>query len=244
MGLGRGSLKWMGVVAVVAGCDAEDGTAEMSAADGSIFETSEPVDAAQVDTAPASLCALGCTPISVEGAPYGVTFAQPEDGRTSLAGGEAPDGVWNLRATEVYASGAFVDGIAVTFGNAGETAGRAIFGGDAMALVLDLHLDVTVDVFGTSGSGIGRGKVELGGCYERVSGELRGALGTCASGFPEGTAPPESVGFEFAGGDAPLRIGVTLSQGTLISLLPPDQQAAASAVIVGPMYLVATFERP
>ena len=43
---------------------------------------------------------------------------------------------------------------------------------------------------------------------------------------------------------AQLIIGVEMSREALIGLLPPDQQEAGEFAIVGPMYLVSTFEKP
>lgn len=195
------------------------------------------------DTAQPSLCALGCIPVSTDTAPRGVVFTQHPDGPSpALTGGAAPTGDWVLSAVDIHPNGTFAEGIEVDFDNAGDTAGRAAFGGDAIAMALDLHLMVTVTAFGSTGSDTAQGTVALGGCHEVEGARLSGTLATCAEGFPVGTTPPSSLDFELGAGS--LAIGVELSRETLIGLLPVDQQEAAGLGIIGPLYLVATFERP
>jgi hypothetical protein len=193
------------------------------------------------DTGVASVCALGCMPISSQGAPTGVLFRQYDTlPRPSLGGGDAPSGDWVLSSVDVYALGTFATGIQVTFADHGATAGRLGFGGDALAMELDLDLAVTVSAFGSTGSDSARSLFTLGGCHEVEGAHIVGPLGTCVAGAPPNDASV-SLDFELDGG---LAIGVELPREALIALLPPDQQEAGSLAIVGPLYLVAGFERP
>ncbi len=183
-------------------------------------------------------CEQGCLPISVTGAPTGVQFRQfPSQARPTLRGGEAPSGAWVLRGINFYSSGTFATGIEVVFSNHGATAGRIAFEGEALAMALDLDLDVTVTAFGTTASDSARSVASLGGCHEVVGSRFFGSFGSCGAGLETERA------LDYENG-AQLIIGVEMSREALIGLLPPDQQEAGEFAIVGPMYLVSTFEKP
>jgi len=185
----------------------------------------------------ASVCSGGCLPISATGAPTGIDFRQfGNQGRPTLRGGDAPEGVWELDLVAIYSQGTFADGISVTFSDHGATAGRIGFDGDAIAMALDLDLDVTVTAFGSTGSNSARSLVSLGGCHEVQGARLRGSFSACG----EGLASEGSLDFELSA--TSLTIGVEVSRESLIALLPPDQQEAGDFAIVGPMYLVSTFK--
>lgn len=205
-----------------------------------------PPDTTPPDTTPPSVCALGCIPVQTATAPRGVTFQQFPDGPApALTGGAQPTGDWVLQRIEVRPNGTFTSGVDVQIANAGQTAGRAAFGGDAIAMALDLHLSVTVTVLGTSGTDTARQEVALGGCHAVAGARLTGQLGTCASGFPPGTTAPASLDFQLdAGATAALAIGLSLTREQLIALLPEDQRESAELAITGPLYLVARFVRP
>lgn len=183
-------------------------------------------------------CEQGCLPISVTGAPTGVQFRQfPTQARPTLRGGDAPSGQWVLKVISFYSSGTFATGIDVVFSNHGATAGRIAFEGEALAMALDLDLDVTVTAFGTTASDSARSVASLGGCHDVVGSRFLGAFGSCGSGLETERA------LDYENG-AQLIIGVEMSREALIGLLPPDQQEAGEFAIVGPMYLVSTFEKP
>jgi len=225
-----------------AGSEATQGTST-EATEATSVEPEVVPDTNGVDAAATSVCALGCIPVSTAGLPTGIAFCQFDNGpRPTLTGGAAPDGDWVLAGIDIYPLNTFAEGIAVTFGDHGATAGRIAFGGDAMALALDLDLAVTVTAFGSSGSDTSRSLVTLGGCHEIDGARITGQLLTCADGFEAGLPPPESLDFEL--GQDTLSVGVELTQEMLIALLPPDQQEAGRYAIVGPLYLVASFERP
>lgn len=208
-------------------------------------DTSTP-DTTPPDTTPPSVCELGCIPVQTATAPRGVTFQQFPDGPApALTGGAQPTGDWVLQRIEVRPNGTFTEGVDVQIANAGQTAGRAAFGGDAIAMALDLHLSVTVTVLGTSGTDTARQEVALGGCHAVSGTRLTGQLGTCASGFPPGTTAPASLDFQLEAGATPaLAIGLSLTREQLIALLPEDQRESAELAITGPLYLVARFVRP
>ncbi len=241
-------LGWpLWLVVAFGGCESAGETQPATdTTDISNFETSTDSAAATEvlqDTTPSSLCALGCLPISVDGAPLDVTFEQTNGAPPRLGGGEAPEGNWVLKSVEFFPEGAFIEGMTVEFGNAGETAGRALFGGDAMAMMLSLHLRVTVAAFGTTGTGDGRGQVTLGGCHDLEDGTISGELHTCAEGFPENAPPPAHLDYEHLG-EGSLRLGVELTRDMLVSLLPVEQQASAGPLFIGSLRLIATFTRP
>lgn len=223
--------------------DAAD-VADTSAPDTTLDTT--PPDTTPADTTPPSVCALGCIPVQTSTAPRGVTFQQFPDGPApALGGGAQPTGDWVLQRIEVRPNGTFTDGVDVQIANAGQTAGRAAFGGDAIAMALDLHLSVTVTVLGTSGTDTARQEVALGGCHTVSGSRLTGQLGSCASGFPPGTNAPASLDFQLDAGATPgLAIGLSLTREQLIALLPEDQRESGELAITGPLYLVARFVRP
>ena len=193
------------------------------------------------DTTPPSVCALGCIPVDAASGALGVMFQQFDfSPRPALMGGGAPQGDWDLVEIDVFAQGTFAEGIEVSFANHGSTRGRASFGGDAMAMSLDLDMDITVTAFGSTSSSSGASAIELGGCHEARDGKLVGPLATCTPGGPPN---PEEGSLDYELG-SDLQVGVELTREQLIALLPPDQQEAASWAIVGPLYLVALFERP
>lgn len=197
----------------------------------------------QPDDSTASTCALGCIPVSTSTAPTGVVFKQYASGPApTLLGGAAPTGDWVLRSVDIYPNRTFADGIEVTLANHGATAGRASFGGDAVAMALDLDLEVTVTAFGYTGSDSARRLVAVGGCHAVSGARLTGQLSTCAQGFPAGSNVPSSLDFELA--SSTLSLGLMLTRETIISLLPAEQQEAAEFAITGPLYLVARFEKP
>lgn len=224
--------------------------ADTSTPDSSPPDTSAPdtttADTTPADTTPPSVCELGCIPVQTATAPRGVTFQQFPDGPApALNGGAQPTGDWVLEKIEVRPNGTFTDGVDVQIANAGQTAGRAAFGGDAIAMALDLHLSVTVTVLGTSGTDTARQEVALGGCHAVSGTRITGQLGSCASGFPPGTNAPASLDFQLEAGAAPgLAIGLSLTREQLIALLPEDQRESAELAITGPLYLVARFVRP
>jgi hypothetical protein len=226
--------------------DVADTTADIAdTADTGVMDTGSPdtADTAPPDTTPPSVCALGCIPVQTATAPRGVTFQQFPDGPApALTGGVQPTGDWVLQRIEVRPNGTFTDGVDVQIANAGQTAGRAAFGGDAIAMALDLHLSVTVTVLGTSGTDTARQEVALGGCHAVTGTRLTGQLGSCASGFPPGTTAPASLDFQHD--TTNLAIGLSLTREQLIALLPEDQRESAELAITGPLYLVARFVRP
>lgn len=224
-----------------------DGGAEVSPplADSSPDSTPDAALDVSGDTPTPSVCELGCIPVPTSTAPRGVIFQQfPSGAAPALQGGAAPAGDWVLERVEVRPNQTFASGIDVQLGNAGETAGRASFGGDAMAMAIDLHLLVTVTVLDTSGSDTARQEVALGGCHTAASARLTGALHECARGFPAGTPPPSSLDYELGAGATSLSIGLMLSREALIALLPEDQRENGQFAITGPLYLVAGFRRP
>jgi hypothetical protein len=213
---------------------------------GNVSDTSTPLDTVVPDTAEPSLCELGCIPVQTATAPRGVTFQQfPSGPAPALSGGVQPTGDWVLNRIEVRPNETFASGIDVQIANAGQTAGRAAFGGDAMAMALDLHLSVTVTVLGSSGTDTARQEVALGGCHGVSGTRLIGELDTCASGFPPATNPPASLDFQLdTAGNGALAIGLSLTREQLIALLPEDQRDSAELAITGPLYLIARFTRP
>lgn len=197
------------------------------------------------DTRPPSVCELGCIPVFTSTAPRGVTFQQyPSGPPPQLSGGAPPTGDWVLRRVEIRPNATFAEGIQVELDNAGETAGRAAFGGDALAMAIDLHLLVTVTVLDSSGSDTARQEVALGGCHASQGARLVGSLHECASGFPPGTSPPSSLDYQHDPGAGTLSLGLMLSREALIALLPEDQRETGQYAITGPLYLVAQFGRP
>lgn len=190
-----------------------------------------------------SVCAQGCLPaIPTAGAlvaftQYGTTTPPP-----TLGGGAAPTGQWRLDAVDIYPYGTFVDGFSITIQNEGDTRGRANFSGDAMQLGLFLDLHIYVDAFGTTGDDTGSANVAIGGCHEVDDPYIVGELDKCAAGWPDTVTPPNQLGY--ASSTNSLQLELELAPEFLIAMLPPDQQDSASFVIVGPLYLVASLERP
>jgi len=243
------------------GCDGPDGTGSVTAtttiADGSgeVLVPPEDVTSSEGDTAlattatdasapdvTASVCAAGClsaTPTS--GAV--VSFAQLP--RTipppHLAGGSAPTGDWRLSQVRIFPFGTFADGVDVTISNEGNTRGRALFDGDAMAIELFLDLRITVTIDDQTGDGTGQSSVTIGGCHSVSAGKLVGQLTSCATGWPSGTTPPSTIAYEL--GDD-LELAIELEPEFLIAMLPEDQQQYGAFVIVGPLTLVATMSHP
>jgi len=213
--------------------------------DSSLPDTQPDSSAPGVDTAAPSLCELGCIPVATSTAPRGVVFQQfPNGVAPALSGGVAPTGDWVLERIEVRPNQTFAEGIDVQLANAGQTAGRAAFGGDALAMAIDLHLSVTVTVLGSSGTDTARQQVAVGGCHEAVGTRLSGSLADCAEGFPAGTTPPSSLDYQHDPANGRLALGLLLSRAALISLLPEDQRESGELAITGPLYLIARFTRP
>lgn len=258
-------------MALLAACDspgsgsqaiAPDGVGEVASDAASVAETNDTMGSAEAtpetiadtavetsapevepETGPVSVCALGCIPVSAETAPNGVVFRQYTSApRPVLGGGAAPQGEWVLEAVDIYSQGSFADGISVALADRGATAGRVAFGGDAMAMALDLDLQVTVSAFGSTGSESARSLVALGGCHEVDGARLIGSFGDCAEGFGAGDGGLAALDFELTA--EALAIGVQLTRDQLIALFPADQREAADFAITGPLYLVARFDRP
>lgn len=226
--------------------DAADATVEVvpdTVVAETVLDTVVPDTATPETVAPettTSICEQGCLPINTAGAPTGVVFRQFGDQvRPTLRGGNAPTGTWVLGIVSIYSQGTFAEGIEVTFSDHGATAGRIAFNGDAIGMALDLDLDVTVSAFGSTGSDSARSPVSLGGCHEVDGTRLRGNFGACGAGLE---SEESAIDFELTA--SALVVGVEVSREALIALLPPDQQSAGDLAIVGPMYLVASFERP
>jgi hypothetical protein len=243
----------LAALATVTGCDSPSSTSATAAPADTTADSSSPapevgLDAAPdipVDARPPSVCELGCIPVQTSAAPRGVTFQQyPSGPPPQLAGGAGPTGDWVLRRVEIRPNATFANGIQVTLGNAGETAGRAAFGGDALAMAIDLHLLVTVTVLDSTGSDTARQQVALGGCHAPEGARLVGSLQDCAKGFPPGTSPPSGLDYQHDPAAGTLSLGLSLSREALIALLPEDQRETGQYVITGPLYLVAQFGRP
>lgn len=241
------------LVTMADGSDAEVGVADSEASE--VAETTAPADTAIVDTvqpetttpdttAPEAEtvgCGESCLPVSLIGAPTGVVFQQHATGPwPTLAGGDAPLGSWELEAVDFYTAETFTFGISVTFSNNGATAGRIELTGDAMAMALDLDMEVTVSAFGSTGSDSARSVLSLGGCHDVSGSRLVGDFGDCASGL---SATGQGT-MDFEHGAGRLSIGVEISREDLIALLPPEQQESADFAIAGPMYLVSRFVTP
>lgn len=180
--------------------------------------------------------------------PPSVTFTQvpvtfpPPNLRGDLGSAAPPSGSWELSDVTFFTMGTFIDGVDVRFTNGGQTSGKSAFEEGYFAMRLDLDLEVTVEVAGSSGTDRAQSAVSLGGPFTFEGATIRGDFSRCGEGFAVAEARPESLAYEHDG--TRLRLAVVFSEEALIAMLPPEQREGARFVVTGPLTVVSRFTQP
>lgn len=201
-----------------------------------------------VDVAPeaeTNACADNCLPVGA--GPTGVDITN--DATTTaptLAGveGDPLAGDFELVAIDVYTKGAF-DGFLITGAtveDVGETSGTVSFVDDRWAFFLDLDLNFEANTVLGAQSGASRNMIGGGGCYTVADNDIVSDTSACATGWPEGTTPPDGAEFGYDSVSGTFELKIVLDKEFVVALVPEEYRAIAGNAIKGPITFIATLK--